>query len=186
VNAPVLERLVPPRRLEAADVMFLVEHGLIDPGARFELMDGEIVPMSPKRRFHEVLRERLELWLKQPWAQAFNVMREHTLILDRQTIVEPDYILYDSGRLIADAPLSGADIRLVIETADSSWLYDLNEKAAKYAGFGVQEYWVIHAAKHEARVHRAPSAAGWNDMQNVAPGGLLTPLCASNGAFQLS
>jgi hypothetical protein len=46
MNAPVFTPLEPPRPLLASDVMFLVEHGLIDPNAKFELMDGAIIPMS--------------------------------------------------------------------------------------------------------------------------------------------
>jgi Uma2 family endonuclease len=186
MNAPVLDRLVPARRLLAGDVMFLAEHGLIDPKARFELMDGAIVPMSPKGRFHEVLRESIELWLKEPWAQAFNALREHTLTLDPFTLVEPDFILYDAARRIADAPLVGADIRLVIEAADTSWLYDTDEKAQKFAAFGVAEYWAIHARNREARIHRGPSAQGWNDVQTATAGSRIAPLCAPGAAFLLS
>lgn len=186
MNAP-LPPLIPPRRLMAADVMFLVEHGLIDPAAKFELMDGDIIPMPAKGRHHEIMRERIELWLKRPWAQAFNVLREHTLVLDSETLVEPDFLLYDSERRIADAPLTGADIRLVIEVAESSWAYDVESKAPKYARFGVAEYWVVHATRHTAKVFREPGEAGYELVEDVsANSGRLSPLWAPNTEFDLS
>jgi Uma2 family endonuclease len=180
MNAPVLIPLEPPRPLLASDVMFLVEHGLIDPNARFELMDGAIIPMSPKGRLHEAMRERITNWLREPWAAPFGVMIEHTLVLDAETIVEPDFLLYDGTRSIADAPLTSADIRLVIEVADSSWSYDTNEKAAKYAAFGVVEYWVIDAVRRIVRVHRG---AAWSDVNDVAVDTAIAPLCAPDASF---
>lgn len=186
MNAPVLAPLTPPRRLLAADIMFLVENGLIDPNARFELMDGAIIPMSPKGRLHEIAREKLMDWLRQPWAVRFRLALEHTLTLDAETIVEPDFLLYDIGRSIADAPLTGADIRLVIEVADSSWAYDTAQKAAKYAAFGIAEYWVINAQTRAARVHRGPGAQGWAEARDVAAGETLTPLCAAEASLRLT
>lgn len=186
MNAP-LSPLTPPRRLMAADVMFLVEHGLIDPSAKFELMDGDIIPMPAKGRHHEIMRERVEFWLKQPWAQRFNVLREHTITLDRETLVEPDFLLYDAGRRIADAPLTGSDIRLVVEVAESSWLYDVESKAPKYARFGIAEYWVLHATRRTARVFREPGAGGYGRIDDLTAGaGRLSPLCAPAAVFDLA
>ena len=184
MNAPVLTPLEPPRPLLASDVMFLVEHGLIDPNAKFELMDGAIIPMSPKGRLHEAMRERIMDWLRERWAADFRLTLEHTLVLDEDTIVEPDFLLYQKTRSIADAPLTGADITLVIEVADSSWDYDTKEKAAKYAAFGVAEYWVIDASRRITRMHRAPTTGGWNEVQEIAADQPLTPICAPTATFK--
>ena len=167
----------------AADVMFLVEHGLIDPAAKFELMDGDIIPMPAKGRHHEIMRERIEDWLRRPWASAFRAMREHTLTLDAETLVDPDFVLYDADRRIADAPLAGSDIRLVIEVADTSWSYDVRRKAPKYAAFGVAEYWVIHAAKLTARVFRNLGPDGYADATDIEAGKAFAPLCAPGAIF---
>lgn len=186
MNAPLLTPPA-PRKYAADDIFFFLGAGLLDPEAKFELIDGEIVPMSPKERFHEAMRERLEDWLDQSWRIGrFNVIREHTLKLDDGTLLEPDFILYDRAARIQERPLAGPDIRLAIEVADSSWTYDTTRKAAKYAGFGIGEYWVIHAVKREARVHRNPQRAGWVDVRDHAPGAALTPLCAPEAAFALA
>ncbi len=190
MNAPVFTSpLTPlpgaPRKYTADDIFFFLEAGLLRPEAKFELLDGEIVPMSPKGRHHEAMRERVELWLDKPWRKPFNVIREHTLRLDDGTLLEPDFLLYDAARRIADAPLKGVDIRLAIEVADSSWDYDVEEKAAKYAAFGIAEYWVLHAVTSAARVHRHPSGEGWNEEHDAKPGETLSPLCAGTAKFKL-
>src|SRR5262245_24504180 len=101
MNAPFALPFPQPRPLLASDVMFLVENGLIDPNAKFELVDGAILPMSAKGRLHEAMRERVMDWLREPWTAAFRVSVEHTVIVDAETILEPDFILYDRTRSVA-------------------------------------------------------------------------------------
>jgi Uma2 family endonuclease len=174
-----------PRLYTADDIFFFLGAGLLDPDAKFELMDGEIVPMSPKGRHHEALREELELWLREPWSLPFNIIREHTLKLDDGTLLEPDFLLYDGARRIADAPLTGSDIKLAIEVADSSWGRDTKPKAAKYAAFGIQDYWALHAVKRIARIHRGPGVSGWAEVANLKRGDKLAPLCAPTADWRL-
>lgn len=73
----------------------------------------------------------------------------------------------------------------MIEVAESSWAYDVNEKAAKYAAFGVGEYWALHAVTRQARVHRDPTASGWGVVDDIAPPATLAPLCAPGTQFEL-
>jgi Uma2 family endonuclease len=142
--------------------------------------------MSPKGRFHEATRETVEEWLSQSWAQAFRIIREHTLTLDDGTILEPDFLVYDRGAQIKDRPLTGADIRLVIEVADSSWLYDTEDKAPKYAAFSVLEYWVIRAKSGVVRVHRDAGASVWAETRDVPAGEPPAPLCAPHSPLRLT
>lgn len=172
-----------PRAYTAADIFHLVEMGLANSQARIELVDGALTPMSPKGRQHEIMRERLALWLKQPWAQAFNVLQEHTLVLEEGLVFEPDFILYDAARRIADAPLKGGDLRLVIEVADSSLDYDLKTKAPRYGAHGVKEYWVIDALRGVAHVHRGPGSKGWSGIVLIEKGQTIAPICAPGAAF---
>lgn len=166
--------------------MFLVDHGLIDPEARFELMDGAIIPMAAKGSFHEVMRERIELWLDQPWRIGkFLVLREHTLVVDEDSLVEPDFVIYNGSRRIADAPLAARDIHLIIEVADSSWSYDITRKASKYAAFGVCEYWAFEAKSHAIRIHRSPKGEHWSDTQDHGAGESVAPLCAPDAKLTI-
>lgn len=174
---------VAPRKYTADDLLFWVETGFVSPHAKFELLDGEMIAVSPKGRHHEALRERLTDWLREPWSSGFGLMLEHTLRLDDATLLEPDFILYDRGVRIQDRPLVGADIKLLIEASDSSWDYDINDKAPKYAAFGVNEYWALHAVTRQARVHRGPSSGGWAEVRDLVAPARLVPLCAADASF---
>lgn len=187
MNAPAFTAPPPPkapRKYTAEDIFFWLSTGFVSPDAKFELLDGELIPVSPKGRHHEAMRERLMQWLDQPWRSGrFNLIIEHTLKLDDGTLLEPDFLLYDRTARIQDGPLQGSDIKLAIEVGDSSWAYDLNQKAPKYAAFGIPECWAIHAVKREARIHRAPSGASWAQVSDLSSGSLLSPLCAPDAAF---
>lgn len=186
MNAPAL--VTPPlpkapRKYTADDIYFWLSTGFVSPDAKFELLDGELIPVSPKGRQHEAMRERLMDWLRQPWAASFGLIIEHTLKLDDGTLLEPDFLLYDRAARIQDRPLQGADIKLAIEVSDSSWSYDLQRKAPKYAAFGIAEYWAIHVVKREARIHRAPDGASWAQVNDLPAGAPLSPLCAPAAVF---
>ena len=168
----------PPRKYTADDIFYLIDTGLIDRQARFELIDGALIPMSPKGRHHEIMRERIAEWVQELWSRGLRSLQGHTLVLEDGLMLEPDFILYDAARKIADSPLKGADLRLVIEVADSSLSYDLNTKAPLYAAQGVQEYWVIDAVRGTARVHRGLGAAGWAEVREVAKGEPIEAVCA--------
>ncbi|MFM9886211.1 MAG: Uma2 family endonuclease [Burkholderiales bacterium] len=172
-----------PRKYTAADIFFFLEAGLIDEKAKFELLNGEIVPMSPKGNHHEVAREILLEWLFGTWIAPFRLMVEHTLTLGDNLIVEPDFIIYDRATRIQDRKLTGADLRLVIEVADTSLVYDLNEKADIYAKAGALEYWVVNAISRDIRVHRSSTASGWSNVQVVVVGQPVAPRCAPAANF---
>ena len=44
------------RAFTVADVFRMIEAGIIDEDEQFELIEGEIVPMSPKGNQHEVIK----------------------------------------------------------------------------------------------------------------------------------
>ena len=174
-----------PRKYSAADIFFFAEAGLLDDAVKFELFDGEIIPMSPKGNEHESMRLKIARWLRGSWANKFDSLQEHTLTVDGDTFVEPDFILFKGGRKDFRNPLAGAEIHLVIEVADSSLRYDLTKKATKYAAFGVEEYWVVNATTRETSIHRAPNKKGWAERLKVPAGKPLSPLCAPKASLKL-
>lgn len=174
-----------PRKYTAADIFFFLEAGLLDENAKFELLDGEIIPMSPKGNHHEVAREIILQWLRGAWSSPFNFMLEHTLTLNDGTIVEPDFILYDAATRIQDRKLAATDLRLVIEVADTSLQYDLNEKAAVYAEAGVFEYWVVNAVSRDVRVHQRAQGSSWGEIKQIPAGQSVAPQCAPNATLTL-
>lgn len=160
------------RRFTVADIQALVEKGVIREDAKFELVGGDIVPMSPKGPLHEDVRLAVMDWIR-GLPRDLACLVETTLWLDEQNFLEPDYVLFD--RAVAIADLKAHDVLLAIEVADTSWRYDTETKAGLYARHGVQEYWAVHAPSRMVRVHRGPGANGWAEVRDVAAGEAVQP-----------
>jgi Uma2 family endonuclease len=173
---------LPRRRFTVAEVEAMVAAGVMEEDERVELIGGELVPMSPKGNHHEVVK----IALLRRWYRAapedFNIAPETTFRLSDDTYLEPDVVVY--ARAIGLKGLSGTNVLLVVEIADSSLRYDMGRKAALYAAFGVRELWVVDAIKLTARVFRDPGADGYRDARDFAAADALTPALAP-AAFAL-
>jgi Uma2 family endonuclease len=140
---------------------------------RFELVGGEIVPMSPKGRRHEIIRGKIALRLARSTPEGIFVVSEPQFNLSEDTYLEPDILVHPAA--IQTPDVRGTDALLVIEVADSSLRYDLNVKAATYAAHGVREYWVINAATLLTRVHLAPAGNAYATVLEVPAEERLVP-----------
>jgi Uma2 family endonuclease len=164
------------RRFTVAEVEAMVEAGILDEDERFELIGGELVPMSPKGARHELVKVALaRRWIGIAPSDC-GVAQETTFRLSPDTYFEPDFVIYpEASGLLA---LSAENVLLVVEIADSSKRYDTGRKAQLYASFGIRELWVIDAVKLTTRVFRAPSQNGYGDVEDFGPSKTVTPIVA--------
>jgi Uma2 family endonuclease len=150
---------LPRLALTVDDVYKMVEAGILDEDERVELIDGELVPMSPKGNHHEVLKARLTVLLARTMPADVMFAQETTFRLSTTTYLEPDFVFYREEQPLAD--LRGDNALLVIEVADSSLSYDRGRKARLYASFGIRELWVVDAVKIATHVYLDPASDGY-------------------------
>ena len=173
---------LPRRRFTVAEVEAMVAAGVMEEDERVELIGGELVPMSPKGNQHEVVKSALiDLWIRSR-PDDCRVTQETTFRLSEDTYLEPDVVFY--LRTTGLRALTGTNVLLVVEIADSSLRYDTGRKAALYASFGIRELWVIDAVRLTARVFREPAADGYRNASDFGPADRITPLIAPE-AFAL-
>jgi Uma2 family endonuclease len=163
---------LPRWRWTVAEIEKMMADGYFRDDERFELVGGEIVPMSPKGRRHEIIRGRLSFWLTKWAPDGIFVVSEPQFNLDDETYLNPDILVHPAA--IETPDVRGGDVLLVVEVADTSLHYDLDTKAPIYAAHGVAEYWVINAVTLTTMVHRRPSGKTWGVIDEVAPGDTLT------------
>ena len=185
MNAPVrsLAEGLPRRRFSVADVTRMVEVGLIHPDERLEILDGEIVPMSPKGNRHEGIKIALAMVWGRACPDDYTLAPETGLYLSDRTYLEPDFVVFP--RAVRKADLKGPDVRLAVEVADSSLDYDLNRKPLIYAAFGVAELWVIDAARRSVHRFDHPGPGGYARRSVHGAAERLTPRHAPD-AFALT
>ena len=173
---------LPRRRFTVAEVEALVAAGVMDEGERVKLIDGELVPMSPKATRHEISKTALLSRWYRVSPDDCTLTPETTFRVSEDTYLEPDVVIYDGA--VGLKGLTGANVLLVVEIADSSLRYDTGRKAALYASFGVRELWVIDAVRLANHVFREPSAGGYGEMMDLAVGDTAVPAFAA-AAFTL-
>lgn len=164
---------LPRRAFTIADVERMVEAGLIDPDERFELIGGEIVPMSPKGNRHEVLKTWLNRFFAAHLPATVEFTPETTFRLAADTFLEPDFVVYDKASGLEE--LTGPAALLVVEVGDTSLAYDRGRKAILYAAFGIRELWVIEAERLHVRVHRDPTPTGYRTVVDLPAEETLRP-----------
>ncbi len=175
---------LPRRAFTIADVERMVEVGLIPLEERLEIIGGEIVPMSPKGNRHERIKAALNLRWGRLCPEGFAFAVETAFRPDKYTYLEPDFVIFD--RRVGLGSLTGPDVLLAVEVADSSLGYDLGRKAQIYAAFGVGELWVVNAARRVTHIHLDPRAEGYASTAKRGASEMLQPRHApSEFAFAL-
>jgi Uma2 family endonuclease len=164
---------LPRWRWTVAEIERMAADGYFHENERFELLGGEIVPMSPKGRRHEIIRTRLAFRFSKLAPKGVMVSSEPQFNLDRDTFAEPDILVHPES--IETPDVKGPDALLVVEVSDTSLNYDLKTKLPLYASHGVREYWVINAATGMTAVHRQPSGNAYAFAQEFPADARLAP-----------
>jgi Uma2 family endonuclease len=163
---------LPRRSFTVAEIRRMVEAGIIAEDENFELIEGELVPMSAKGNQHEVIKAALNRIFATDATNHLRLAIETSLYLDERSFVEPDLCLYPKRLLPEDA--RGSDVLLAIEVAGASLGYDRGLKARLYARHGVRELWVVEAESRVTWVHLDPQPDGnWGRVVRTDPGATL-------------
>jgi len=155
------------RAFSIADIEKMIEAGILDQDEKFELIDGEIVPMmSPQAMPHMMMRSRIGRWLGGVVPSDLAVVEDATIVLAEKTFLEPDVLVFKAARGRRYPKPDQA--RLVVEVADSSRSRDLFTKAPRYGAAGVPELWVVELNERVTYVFRGPGSETWPDPRRVA------------------
>ena len=161
-------------RLTVSDFHRMGDAGIFVAGDRVELIDGEVIDMSPIGALRAAIVARLTAFLCRTAGSGMVVWCQNPIRLDDLSEPEPDIALL---RPRADGYMSAhpgpEDVLVVIEVADTSLAYDLGVKVPLYARHGIPEAWVIDAATRQTRVFREPAAEGYRHESLVGPAGLV-------------
>ena len=158
------------------DYLRLGEAGIIGEDERVELIDGEIVCMSPigDRHYAGTMKASTPFGRRAPDVCLVSV--QNPLRLGDGYEPMPDVVVLKPR---ADFYLHGHkpdDALLVIEVADSSVDYDRGAKALIYARALIPEYWVSDLVEDVLVVHREPTANGYTSVQALKRGQKIAPL----------
>jgi Uma2 family endonuclease len=161
---------VPRHRLTVADYHRLGHAGILGADDRVELLEGQLVDMSPISPGHALAVDALSELLVPAVAGRAHVRVQNPITLDNGSEPQPDLA-------VVRRPWSGyprahpgpADVLLLIEVADSSLELDLGAKRAIYARAGIADFWIVDLTTDTVLVHRDPDGDGYRSVTPVRP-----------------
>ncbi len=156
-------RVRPLRRVEY-DV--LIEQGVFTSDERIQLLEGELVEVSPQGVPHATVIEALNERLMPALAGRHRVRVQLPMAAGELSEPEPDLAVVSM-----DSPRDRhpGTALLVIEVADTTLRLDLGRKARVYAGAGVPVYWVIDVAGARVHVHEDPAGGAYRSIRRLGP-----------------
>ena len=175
---------LPRRRWTVAEIEAMVAEGIILEDERFEMIGGEVVPMSPKGNRHELVKTALQqYWFPRIVGSPMNLITETTLRVGQDEFYEPDFLFWPRSIPLKD--VTAARALLIVEVADTSLRYDLGTKADIYARLDLCELWVINAETLVTTIHRTPQPTRYVNVENKQPNERIEPIRAPSLAVTL-
>ncbi len=172
---------LPRHRLTVDDYYRMGETGVLAPDARTELINGEIIDMTPPGSRHSATVAFLADILTAVTGSSAIRWVQSPLRLNHSSEPQPDLMLLKRrDDFYAEENPGPADVILLVELSDSSLRYDRQIKGPLYASHGIPEYWLVDLAAHELQIHRQPRNGAYVDV-SVASGSQLQVVTTSAG-----
>ncbi len=181
------------RRFTVDEYHRMADVGILTANDRVELLDGEIVQMSPIGPLHGGSVDDVNRVFLRAVGDRAIVRVQNPVRLDEHNEPEPDLVLArprrDRYRRSHPGP---ADVLLIVEVADTTLQLDRQVKLRLYARFGIPEVWIENLAgtssgtgsargRGRARrepaveVYRRPGPNGYEDVRIARRGERLAP-----------
>lgn len=144
-------------RFSVDDYTQLRQTGIIAAEAKVELLDGEVIEMSPIGYRHAFLVTRLHELLIKKLGFKHAVFEQNPFVLSNRSMPQPDLMVLrkPSGGYAGSFP-TASDVLLLIEVSDSSAEYDRQDKLPRYAEAGLSEVWLVDAEQSTGEQYSSP------------------------------
>jgi Uma2 family endonuclease len=180
-----------PRRWTREEYYRMAELGWFH-AQRVELIEGEIMVLSPQGPSHTYLTDHVaKLLRKSGWTSVW-VRIQFPIDFGPYSDPEPDasVVAGSSADYRTAHPTSAL---LIVEVSDTTLVYDRGRKASLYAMRGVAEYWIVNVNEDQLEVHRDPGVDlaqpfghGYASVTVRHRGEMVTPQAAPHLSFSVA
>jgi Uma2 family endonuclease len=135
------------------------EYALLQDGQlRCELIDGEIVDVSPmSNRHRQAVMAIASTLVRSTDPVRYAVGCQLPIVLDDSSEPEPDvWVAHGAEASFVDRPMVAEDLVLVVEVSDGSLRFDREVKLPLYATALIPEVWIVDVAAGTITTHRVP------------------------------
>ncbi|HET6232273.1 MAG TPA: Uma2 family endonuclease [Longimicrobiaceae bacterium] len=159
-----------PHRFTVREYYRMAEVGILREGERVELLEGQVVQMTPIGSRHAGTVSLLASLLGRAYGQDAIISVQNPLRVGDLSEPEPDIaVLRPRDDFYRDSHPTPPDVLLLIEVADTSSGLDRAGKAEIYARAGIAHYWIVDLAAGEVVVHLRAENGRWSSVRTASP-----------------
>lgn len=164
------------RRFDVEQYHRMIQAGILAEDDRVELIDGEIVEMTPIGSRHAACVDALTYAFVSALGGAARVRIQNPVTLGDHSEPEPDVVVARprEDHYARSHPVA-AEVLLLIEVADRSLLFDRQAKLPLYARSGIREVWIVDLTADVLEVYREPDEGRYAVRERFT-GGTVSPL----------
>ena len=175
------------RRFTVTEYHQMAQAGILGEDDRVELIEGEIVEMTPIGARHAECVDRLADTFIRAFGGAARVRVQNPVGLGERSEPQPDVALVrrKPGFYASGHPTPG-DVLLLVEVADSSADPDRRVKVPLYARSGIHEVWLVDLEQDTITIYRDPTPDGYRNARVARRGDELAPAAFPDRALAVA
>lgn len=153
------------------------EAGIFSADDHVELIEGEILKMSPIGSRHAACVRRLDRQFNRLLGDRALVSTQNPILLNDFSEPEPDIaIVKRRDDFYGNAHPTAADVLLVVEVAETTVDYDREIKLPAYARSGIAQVWIVDLPAQTVESYGDLVAGVYRSVQSHRRGESLAPL----------
>ena len=154
----------------------MAKAGILSEDDCVELIEGEIIAMSPIGSRHAACVKRLIRLFDRSVGDLAIVAAQDPIQLGEHSEPQPDLaVLKPRSDFYSQAHPGPSDILLIVEVAETSANPDRDVKLPLYARSGILEVWLVDLAEDRVEIYRHPLPDGYRESRTVWRGDHLSP-----------
>ena len=182
-----METEVTKRLFTVEEYYRMARAGIIREDDRVELIDGEIIEMSPIGRRHFVSVARATTLFIQAFGNRAVVSPGNPVRLSDWTEPQPDLVVFKPRPdFYAKKHPTPVDVLFVVEVADTTLRYDTKIKLPRYASAGIPEIWIADLQNSVLHVYRDAVGNTYDSVLAFREGESVSPLSFPDVTFQVA
>ncbi len=159
------------RRFTVEEYYKMAEVGILSEDDRVELIDGEIVAMTPIGVRHAFCVNKLTAFFHRLLPDDVIIQVQNPIRLHRHAEVQPDVTVVRQRDYVRLQQHPGPeDVLLAVEVSDTTLSWDRRVKLPLYAQAGIPEVWIINLQQERIEVHSQPEGGAYKTVRRLRRG----------------
>jgi len=155
-------------RYSVEDYYRMATAGVLRADVRVELVEGEIIDMTPIGSRHSSAVMMLTQKLSSALGSSAIVSVQNPVRLDQYSELQPDIALLQPRDDFYRAAHPGpGDVLLIVEVSDASAAYDREIKLPLYARHGIPKVWLVDLAARRLTAHAVPISGAYTSATTI-------------------